>query len=114
MLKRFYNAIKEAVKGKPLKVRSPRWDNVREYHLEIYPTCAACGCNDNTQVHHIKPFHLYPELELDRNNLITLCENKETKCHLKIGHLGSWKKINPDVVQNASEFKENLSKPIES
>ena len=48
-----------------------------------------------------------------RNNLITLCENKETKCHLKIGHLGSWRKINPDVAQSASEFKENLSKPIE-
>jgi 5-methylcytosine-specific restriction endonuclease McrA len=113
MIKRLYKAIKEAVKGKPLKVRSPRWDNVREYHLEIYPTCAACGRNVNTQVHHIKPFHLYPELELDRNNLITLCENKETKCHLKIGHMGSWRRINPDVTQSASEFKENLSKTIE-
>ena len=25
-------------------------------------------------VHHVKPFHLYPQLELDENNLITVEE----------------------------------------
>jgi 5-methylcytosine-specific restriction protein A len=101
MLTRLYKAIKEAVKGKPLKLRSPRWDDVRKIHLKSFPTCAACGSETNLQVHHIKPFHLYPELELDEENLITLCETKTHRCHFKIGHLGSWKKENPNVVQNA-------------
>ena len=30
-----------------------------------------------TMVHHVKPFEHYPELKLDSNNLISLCN----KCH---------------------------------
>jgi len=101
MIKRLYKAIKEAVKGKPLAVRSSRWETVRKSHLKSFPTCAACGCDEHVQVHHIKPFHLYPELELEQSNLITLCENKEYQCHLNVGHLGSWKKENPNVVDDA-------------
>jgi len=101
MLTRLYKAIKEAVKGKPLKLRSPRWETVRKRHLKSFPACAACGCEQQLQVHHIKPFHLYPELELENSNLITLCENKGYQCHLNVGHLGSWKKENPNVVQDA-------------
>ncbi len=105
MIKRFYKAIKEAFTGKPLKLRSPRWDEVRKIHLRKFPTCAACGCVTNLQVHHIKPFHLYPELELDEMNLITLCETKTFKCHFKIGHLSNWKKENPNVVMDALTFQ---------
>ena len=47
MLTRLYKAIKEAVKGKPLKLRSPRWDDVRKIHLKSFPTCAACGSETN-------------------------------------------------------------------
>ena len=101
MIKRLFKAFTEAVKGKPLAVRSSRWETVRKRHLKAFPMCAACGCNQYLQVHHIKPFHLYPELELEQSNLITLCENKEYQCHLNVGHLGSWKKENPNVVQDA-------------
>ena len=108
MFKRIYKAIKEAVNGKPLKVRSSRWEAVRGTHLETNSQCAACDGVISPQVHHIKPFHIYPELELDKDNLITLCENKETKCHLKIGHLGSWRKENPDVIKDAKDFKDKM------
>ena len=102
MIKRLFKAFTEAVKGKPLAVRSSRWETVRKRHLKAFPTCAACGCGQHLQVHHIKPFHLNPELELEDSNLITLCEGKdEHQCHLNIGHLGSWKKENPNVVQDA-------------
>lgn len=105
MLKRLFKALTEAVKGKPLKLRSSRWETVRKRHLKAFPTCAACGCNQHLQVHHIKPFHLHPELELVDSNLITLCEGKGDRlCHLNIGHLGSFKKENPDVVKDAQEF----------
>jgi hypothetical protein len=52
------------------------------------------------QVHHILPFHLNPQLELDPSNLITLCMGK-LECHLIIGHGGDYKDYNPSVVKHA-------------
>lgn len=106
MIKRLFKALTEAVKGKPLKLRSPRWDDARKRHLKRFPTCAACGSETNLQVHHIKPFHLYPELELDEENLITLCETKTHKCHFKIGHLNNWRRENPNVIEDSEKYLE--------
>lgn len=105
MLKRFIKAIKEKVQGKPLSLRSSRWEGVRKDFLKTNNICAACGTKDKLQVHHIKPFHLYPELELEPSNLITLCETKQRKCHLNIGHLGHWKRENPDVTKDAANYR---------
>jgi 5-methylcytosine-specific restriction enzyme A len=107
---RFIVAIKEKIQGKPFSVRSSKWQTVRKNFLESNKTCAACGAEINLQVHHKKPFHTHPELELDLKNLITLCEEKgERGCHLKLGHLGDWKSYNPNVEKDArkklKEFK---------
>lgn len=48
-----------------------------------------CGGRDRLEVHHIRPFHLYPALELDPANFVTLCEALR-ECHLQVGHLGNW------------------------
>jgi 5-methylcytosine-specific restriction enzyme A len=81
--------------------RSPQWPGVRKTHLILEPWCRQCGRTDGLEVHHISPFHLHPELELDPKNLITLCENIGKQCHLKCGHFGNWKDINPDIEQTA-------------
>lgn len=60
--------------------RSPKWDNVRDQFLAANPFCEACGHRSGLQVHHVKPFKTNPELELDSNNLITLCMGPE-ECH---------------------------------
>tara|TARA_R110000868_G_scaffold138335_2_gene352369 strand:+ start:2027 stop:2356 length:330 start_codon:yes stop_codon:yes gene_type:complete len=100
-----FNVIKSAIKdlsqGKPLKLRSSHWEATRSLFLKTNPSCAACGGISKLQVHHKQPFHLFPALELDPSNLITLCE-EQTKCHLDIGHLGNWKSFNPLVVEQAS------------
>jgi len=80
--------------------RSDRWPTVRKHYLSLHPKCAACGGSTLLQVHHEKPFHDDPTLELDLNNLITLCMGK-TECHLMIGHGGSFKQYNPNVVADA-------------
>jgi 5-methylcytosine-specific restriction endonuclease McrA len=49
------------------------------------------------QVHHIKPFHLHPHLELEPTNLITLCEVKGRDHHLLLGHLDEWASYNERV-----------------
>jgi 5-methylcytosine-specific restriction protein A len=82
--------------------RSPHWPRVRREHLEMWPTCAACGEISFLNVHHIKPFHLDPALELDSKNLITLCNLHE--CHLLIGHGDSWSAFDPNVQSDAAEL----------
>jgi 5-methylcytosine-specific restriction endonuclease McrA len=51
------------------------------------------------QVHHKKPFHLHPELELDPANLVTLCMTSSNECHLRIGHSGDFKAYNAALDQ---------------
>lgn len=82
--------------------RSSRWPTVRAKHLAANPTCACCGTKDALNVHHKLPFHLYPKLELEPTNLITLCEVEGRNCHLRIGHSFSWSAYNPNVVEDAA------------
>ena len=52
--------------------RSPYSKAVEKIHLKKHPLCEICGKRTN-QVHRIRPFHLYPDDELEPTNLITLC-----------------------------------------
>lgn len=77
--------------------RSGKWSQVRHNFLKSHPECACCGRTDKLEVHHIEPFNVAPEKELDYNNLITLCRT----CHLLIGHLNSFQSWNREVKQDA-------------
>lgn len=77
--------------------RSSKWPSVRREHLLKEPKCQWCGAVSALEVHHVVPFHICPEKELDASNLITLCESSGSGCHLKRGHLGRWKSFNPDI-----------------
>jgi hypothetical protein len=61
-------------------------------------------------VHHVIPFHLRRDLELDPENLITLCENKRdgVNCHLLFGHLGCFKSFNPSVRADVVTWRAKL------
>lgn len=84
--------------------RSPQWRGVRNKFIKGKP-CALCGGMKRREVHHIKPFHEYPELELVIKNLLVLCEDKKTvNCHLIFGHLGNYKKHNPNVLRDVRYF----------
>ena len=83
--------------GKPHVERSSKWPKLRAEHLKREPKCAVCGKMDNATPHHVKPVHLFPELELDQDNLITLCEGKAQNDHLIFGHLSNWASFNPLV-----------------
>jgi 5-methylcytosine-specific restriction protein A len=91
--------------------RSSKWESVRKNFLLTNPCCAVCGGKDKLNVHHLKPFHTNPELELDPNNLITLCESgkKGVNCHLFVGHLGDYKKINKECTKDAKTWSAKLS-----
>lgn len=100
-----------AVAHDPLSAqpRSPKWPAARAKHLLAHPVCEVCGHNKDLEVHHIMPYHLKPELELDPKNFITL----GVKCptgnhHFLFGHLGSWQSYNKDVVADAAAWRKKI------
>ena len=89
--------------------RSSKWPKVRKEHLKEQPFCVICGRKWNLQVHHIEPFHLKPELELDPKNLVTFCG----RCHLLFGHLNNWKRYNPSyyLIDDIKIWKNKIHPP---
>lgn len=87
--------------------RSNLWPGVRAAHLVKEPACQLCGGTSSLQVHHIRPFHIHPELELDDTNLITLCTGNNTiNCHVRFGHLDNFKdKWNPNIRADVTLWK---------
>ena len=89
--------------------RSNHWPAVEHNHLKLNPVCACCGGNTHLNVHHRKPFHLFPELELEPTNLITLCMDGDKDCHIKLGHGGNFKAYNPNVDEDVEVVKKQFS-----
>ena len=101
-------SVRDAHTGHGME-RSPHWPSVQDKHLKIHSTCASCGGNQNLNVHHKKPFHLFPELELEPTNLITLCMDGDKDCHIKLGHGGNFKAYNPDVEIDVAKVKADFT-----
>lgn len=81
--------------------RSAKWSAVRNAFIQAHPTCAVCGKKGTLlkplNAHHIHPFHLHPEDELNPANLITLCRDH----HLLYGHLMNWASFNVEVTPDS-------------
>jgi len=82
--------------------RDSGWRAVRQAHLRREPECVACGQTTQLEVHHILPFSNEPRLELDPDNLVTLCKRD----HLVFGHFGNWQRYNPKVREHATTYHE--------
>jgi 5-methylcytosine-specific restriction protein A len=95
--------------------RSSEWSRVAKEHLRREPACVACGYKGRKrQVHHIKPFHLHPQLELDPQNLITLCEARGREHHLLLGHLDEWESYNEHIRADVKHFYRKTAAQIRS
>ena len=88
--------------------RSSQWRRVRNAYLKENPICAVCGGTEKCQVHHIQMFNDRPDLELDPENLITLCNKRWRRCHFIWGHKYNYRKINPDIVEDARKWRDKL------
>lgn len=96
--------------GKP---RSPHWEALEKRWVFTHTSCAACGGTTHLQVHHIKPYHLHPDLELDESNLMTLCMAPGHLCHFIFGHCRLWAAYNPRVREMAAEMLEATKNRLE-
>ena len=59
----------------------------RDWRLSVLErdgfTCRRCKSTDNIQAHHIKPYHLYQDEQLNIDNGVALCID----CHEEATHL---------------------------
>lgn len=94
---------------KPDTQRSPHWPAVRTVWLHIHNTCAGCGGKLDLEVHHKQPYHLFPALELDPTNFITLCEHPSRNCHYRLGHGFNWHAFIPTVEEDAKYSLSRIS-----
>lgn len=90
------------------KQRSPKWKTVRKNFLQKNQECAICGKTENLVPHHKLPFHMFPDKELDEENLVTLCENHPVNCHYLFGHLMNWQTYNPNIDDDVKIWSEKL------
>ena len=83
--------------------RNRKWGATQKAHLAKFPTCAACGESNPRKlvVHHIKPYQWFNSLELDEDNLITLCKED----HFTFGHLKRYASWNPNVVEMCANYR---------
>lgn len=89
-----------------MTIRDNRWPRLRKAFLVANPQCAVCVTAVEVVPHHVKPVHLFPELELDPDNLITFCPPH----HLLFGHLMNWRAYNPQVIADAWGWKQHIEK----
>lgn len=90
--------------------RSPLWPHVRRQHLKRFPTCAVTGVTNDLEVHHVKPYNLHPDLELDPKNLITLTTKfGSLNAHLWFGHLGLFTSYNETVREDAAAWNKKIT-----
>lgn len=97
-------------------VRSSQWPTLRDAHIKANPFCIVCGKTKGLEAHHIRPFHLHPELELDPTNLVTLCtQNQTINCHLRFGHWGNFMtKYNPTIKEDAAKWSKRFTSTLMS
>ena len=61
-------------------------------------SCVDCGSKENIELHHIKPFSLFPELRMVDENAKILCKS----CHVKTDSYG-WRFYN----KNFKDYKKH-------
>lgn len=83
------------------RARSPKWESCRAKFLKDHNECAACGTVRELEVHHVVPYQLRPDMELDLENLITLCRDD----HFTFGHLKDWKSWNDKVRTDSEKYR---------
>lgn len=73
-------------------IRSSKWPEFRRKNIKH--ECEYCQSTFFLELHHIKPFWQFPELELDPTNVCTLCR----KCHFLLAHFEDWASWNENII----------------
>lgn len=94
--------------------RHPDWPKKsRAWMAAGHGVCEVCG-SKATVVHHLWPFHFYPELEMEEWNWHAVCEGegRSLNCHLTIGHSGTFRAFNPNFVVDAALMRQRIAERV--
>ena len=87
--------------------RSSDWPKFKkEYEVTHPKRCALCNTDKQVELHHIFPVSLFPEKELDPENVVWLCE--KFSHHLFCGHLGSYRSYNKNVILDCKIWRNKI------
>jgi len=81
--------------------RSPKWAAFEKRFVRG-KACVCCGAKGPLTGHHVIPYHVRPDLELDEANIRPVCTGVD--CHLVIGHLKDFRLWNEDFDADAAAF----------
>jgi len=83
--------------------RHPQWRKESGLWLRG-KVCAASGSTRNVRAHHLIPFHVRPDLEMDCDNWLALSDDGwgGINYHILIGHGGDFTDYNPHAVGDAA------------
>lgn len=85
------------------KARASDWSTWRKQHIKDY--CELClkkgSILSPLELHHVKKFSDFPELEKDPDNVVTGCRT----CHLKFYHLGSFLSANKYIKEDIKTWQ---------
>ena len=82
--------------------RSSGWSTLSRRIIAEVGECEATGSKKNLEAHHIIPFHLRPDLELVRSNIIVL--NKWI--HFFLAHFGYYGSWNENIREHAKWLRD--------
>jgi 5-methylcytosine-specific restriction endonuclease McrA len=109
MLLHLFRVVHAALRESAKASRSPEWRAVEKHKVATQGTCEICGSTKRLQVHHVEPFHVEPDKELDPSNLVVLCMDTN-ECHFRVGHGGGqghgWRGWNPKIREHIAEAKQ--------
>ena len=71
--------------------RSGKWTSFRKRHIK--DKCEVCKRTKRLELHHIVPFWVSPDIELDPLNVVTL----DRRCHFAFGHFFNWRDWNINI-----------------
>lgn len=87
--------------------RDPRFPARERDFLRRHPACVGCG-RPATTAHHVIPFHVRPDLEMDEGNWAAV----EKDCHYVIGHQRNWRKWNDRFWETVAELRAGARGPL--
>lgn len=88
---RFYTEEAEGMTGQNNFYKSKKWESVRDSVLRrdgyLCQSCKRYGrLKGAAHVHHANPFEIYPELALQKWNLVSLCRECHNRMHDRESH----------------------------
>ena len=85
--------------------RSPKWKQFCKDMEKMWGNRCLVTDSEIIQWHHVLPFHLFPESELDPQNVRPL----RPDVHFLLAHLGKWASYNENILRDIEIWKAKIA-----